>query len=245
MQICIYCEKYSLAKTIANALGAGDRIPNPNDKFSAHWEFDFNGESAVIVHGSGHLATLAKPEEYDEKLKFWSFSNYPFLPEKYKLTPNDNTKKLLKYVQNYLKNADLIINACNPDREGELIFQYVLEISGLENKPWKRAILPDLTEKTIVNAFQNLRSSDEMNPLVLAGRARSIADWAFGLNLTTCATLKFGNPQNIMNIGRVMTATLNLIFQREMAVKSHIKTPFWKIGGDFEGLKTECSEGKF
>jgi DNA topoisomerase-3 len=48
-----------------------------------------------------------------------------------------------------------------------------------------------------------------------------------------------------MNIGRVMTATLNLIFQREMAVKSHIKTPFQKIVGDFEGLKTECSEGKF
>lgn len=67
--VVIYAEKASLAKTIADSLGAGKRIENPQDKRIGHWDFTFNGEKAVIVHGQGHLVKLEAPEAYGAQYK--------------------------------------------------------------------------------------------------------------------------------------------------------------------------------
>lgn len=239
--VVIYAEKASLARTIAETLNAGKRIMNPNDKFTGHWEFDFNGESAVIVHGAGHLAGLAKPEQYDEKYKLWDLNVYPCIPQNYKII---ETNPLLKYVGNYMKKADWLINATDPDREGELIFAYVCEALKLQ-KPWKRVLLTDLTTETIKKAFANLKNGSEMLPMQYAGKARAVADWLFGMNLTVAATKMFGTTKNIMTVGRVQTATLNLIVKRENDVKNHVKTPFWKVLANFQGIETEHIDGKF
>jgi DNA topoisomerase-3 len=242
--VTIYAEKASLAKTIATALGAGNRIANPKDKFTGHWEFDFNGEAAVIVHGVGHLAGLAPPEFYDIKYKNWSLDNYPIFPKNYTVLIDTSKTEIINLVGKYLNESDWIINACDPDREGELIFAYVLETLKIK-KPWKRAILTDLTENTIIQAFSALKESEEMLPLQYAGRARAIADWLFGMNLTVATNKKYGSFSVKMPVGRVQTATLAMVANREKAVVNHIKTPFWKITADFKNFTAHHKNGNF
>ena len=53
--IVIYAEKASLAKAIAVAIHAGNRIAHPKEPTIGHYEFTFNGEKAVLCHGVGHL----------------------------------------------------------------------------------------------------------------------------------------------------------------------------------------------
>jgi DNA topoisomerase-3 len=105
------------------------------------------------------------------------------------------------------------------------------------DKPWKRAWIEDLTEEKIKKSFMNLRDSAEVLPLQQAGRARAVADWLIGINLTIAATVKYGGER--MNIGRVQTPTLALVVKRENEIKEHIKKPFWKLSGIFSFSEQE------
>jgi DNA topoisomerase-3 len=226
----IYAEKHSLAKAIAAALGAKVRSACEKDKTIGHWEFDFDGEPAVICHGAGHLGTLANAVNYGEEYKHWDLEAYPCIPDSFTVCAIDHAQTCLDYVKGFFEKADRVINACDPDREGELIFGYVYQLTGCD-KPWKRAWIEDLTEEKIKKAFMNLKDSAEVLPLQQAGRARAVADWLIGINLTIAATVKFGGER--MNVGRVQTPTLALVVNREREIKEHIKTPFWKLTGLF------------
>ncbi len=244
----IYAEKHSLAKAIAEALGAGRRIPHPKEPSIAHWEFDFGGSPAVICHGTGHLANLIPAKEYDDKFKSWKLDIYPCIPDTFQKIAKQQTLTCFKYVKAFFEKADLISNATDPDREGELIFGYVYELAKCD-KPWKRVWLEDLTDEKIKRAFQNLREGEAMLPMQMAGRARDISDWLIGCNLTVAMTAKFGGRDNLLSVGRVQTPTLALVVNREKAITGHIKTPFWKLIGVFSTpagkLEAEYCEGSF
>ena len=125
--IVIYAEKYSLGRTIAEALGAYKKTVNPKEPSIAHWSLNLNGEEAILCHGAGHLCGLAPAEDYNESYKFWSFDNYPIIPEHFITRVKDNNYSRLAYdyVKQFFDKADLIINATDADREGELIFAYL------------------------------------------------------------------------------------------------------------------------
>lgn len=246
--VVIYAEKHSLAKTIANVLKAGKRIPHPKEPTIAHWEFNLNGEQAIICHGTGHLASLVPAKVYSDDFKYWSLDKYPCIPEAFKIAPKSKTKTCFDYVKKFFDKADWLINATDPDREGELIFGYVYKATN-SNKPWKRVWLEDLTDEKIKRAFSSLKNSDDVLPLQMAGRARGIADWLIGCNLTVAMTAKFGSTNNMLSVGRVQTPTLALIVNREKEIKNHKKTPFWRLIGTFSSenitFEAEYIEGKF
>ena len=75
--IVIYAEKASLAKAIAVALKAGNRIANKKEPTIGHYEFTFNGEKAVLCHGVGHLCGLADRTAYGEQYKNWDLNVFP------------------------------------------------------------------------------------------------------------------------------------------------------------------------
>ncbi len=235
--VVIYAEKHSLAKTIAEALNAGKRHASPDNPTIAHWEFDFNGEKAILCHGAGHLAELIPAKGYDEKYAIWDLNTFPCVPDNMEIKAKSTAIELLNYISPFFHSADWIINATDPDREGELIFDFVTELIFGElpqmHKPWKRVILPDLTNETIRYAFANLKDSSEMVPLQLAGRARNAADWLVGCNLTIAMTKKFGSKDNLLSVGRVQTPTLALVVKREDEIKNHVKKPFYKVVGNF------------
>lgn len=235
--VVIYAEKSSLAKEIAHALGAGKRIALKDEPTVGYYEFTFQGEKAVLCHGVGHLAQLVPAKMYDEKYGKWDLSVFPCIPEKFRTAPKAQTAKCLKLVKSFFDKADWVINATDPDREGELIFSYVYDICKCK-APFQRVWIEDLTDLKIQHAFDNLKKPDEAlsatvsgnaHDLQLAGRARDISDWLIGTNLTVAATKKFGGYDNMLTIGRVQTPTLNLIVEREKAILSHKKTPYWKL----------------
>ena len=83
--VVIYAEKASLAKAIAVALHAGNRIAHPKEPTIGHYEFTFNGEQAVLCHGVGHLCGLADRTAYGEKYKNWDLSVFPCIPDRYQV----------------------------------------------------------------------------------------------------------------------------------------------------------------
>ncbi len=231
--VVIYAEKASLAKEIAHALNAGARETPTNDKRIGLWKLKFDNQDAVIVHGQGHLVKLAKPEIYDAKYKAWDLDVYPCVPNDFKLEVKEDTKELFSVVKEYFGKADYIINATDADREGELIFYYIYQALNC-NKKWKRAWIEDLTDEKIRYAFSHLKDGEEMHSLQLAGQARSIFDWLFGINFTVAFTSKFSNNAGVLACGRVQTPTLSLIVNREREINSFTKSKFYKVEATFE-----------
>lgn len=241
--VVIYAEKSSLAKVIANVLHAGKRIANEKERTIGHYEFEFNGEPAILCHGVGHLVQLADMKSYGEEYGKWDLSKLPLMPEKFNLTEKETTKICFEEVKKFFSQADWIINATDPDREGELIFGYIYEKTGC-TKPWKRVWIEDLTDEKVRYAFSHLKDSSEVIPLQMAGRARSIADWLVGCNLTIAVTKKL-SPDRVLSVGRVQTPTLALVVAREKAIRSHKKTPYWKVIGEFDSFEAEHEHGSF
>ena len=245
--VVIYAEKSSLAKAIAEALGAGKRIPHPTEATIGHYEFTFNGEQAVLCHGVGHLCGLADAKLYGEQYTKWDLNVYPCIPQEYNIVVKDKTRTCYNYVKDFFDKADWIINATDPDREGELIFAYIYQ-SMKCTKPWKRVWIEDLTPQKIRYAFKNLKDSSEVLSIQKAGRARGIADWLCGINLTIAATKKLSS-KDMLPIGRVQTPVLNMVVEREKKILNHKKTPYWKLLAEFTTEKgnftAEYEKGQF
>src|SRR3954453_8986447 len=174
----VIAEKPSVGRDLAAAL-PGSFTPS---KDKTHIE----GDEYVITWAVGHLVGLAPPDDYDPKLKKWRFADLPILPEKFKLVPNDEkSRKQLDAVHKLLRRSeiDLVVNACDAGREGELIFAYVFETADFK-KPVKRLWLNSMTRKAIEEALGRLREGAEMQTLEAAARSRSEADWMGGMKAT-------------------------------------------------------------
>lgn len=251
--VVIYAEKSSLAKTIAGVLGAGQRISMPGEPTVGYYQFKFKGEDAVLCHGIGHLMSLVPASVYDEKYKNWDLSVFPCIPTKFRIAPKNETIACSRLVKGFFQQADWCINAADPDREGELIFSYVYQACGCK-APYKRVWIEDLTDVKIQKAFDNLiepkQSISQHNvgtpdDLQMAGRARDIADWLIGNNLTVAATKRFGGYKELLPVGRVQTPTLALVVEREKAILNHSKSKFWRLMASFTTEKNEVFEAEY
>src|SRR4051812_7056427 len=225
----VIAEKPSVGRDLAAAL-PGSFQPS---KDKSHIE----GDDYVITWAVGHLVGLAPPDEYDPKLKKWRFADLPILPEKFKLIPNDErSRKQLQAVHKLIKRdeVDLIVNACDAGREGELIFAYLYETSGIE-KPVKRLWLNSMTRKAIEDAFTRLRDGEEMRTLEAAARSRSEADWVVGMNATRAASIRLRSAfDGAVSLGRVQTPTLALVARREEEIRAFKPEPYWLVEAAFE-----------
>lgn len=249
--VVIYAEKSSLATDLAHFLKAGKRIALKDEPTIGYYELTYKGEPAILCHGVGHIAQLVPASSYNKKYEKWDLEAYPCIPDNLRVAPMASTIKCLKLIKGFFDKADWIICATDSDREGELIFAYVCEVCKC-TKPYKRLWIEDLTDDKLRNSFANLRNPNEQispiekatsNSLRLAGKARDITDWLIGINLTVAATKKYGNSDirsKLLTTGRVQTATLNMVVQRERAILGFKKTPFWKLTAIFSSPK-----GKF
>jgi len=206
------------------------------------------GDGYVITWAVGHLVGLADPETYDEKLKKWKFDHLPIVPPKFKLVPNDDkAKKQLRVVHKLMKDpeVDLIVNACDAGREGELIFAYTYETSGVK-KPVKRLWLNSMTRKAIEAAFGDLREGEEMRLLEEAARSRSEADWLVGMNATRAATIRLRAAfDGAVSLGRVQTPTLALVVRRELEIRAFVPEPYWLVEALFAATGERLYSGRY
>src|SRR5256714_10314823 len=202
----IIAEKPSVANDLARALGGFKKEGD-----------HFENESYVISSALGHLVELALPTELDGKRGKWSFAKLPIIPEEVELRPIEKTKPRFNMLKKLMKreDVDLLINACDAGREGELIFRYLVKLSGVK-KPIRRLWLQSMTTDSIREAFNHLRSEEEMVPLSKAAVCRSESDWLVGVNGTPAMTA-FNNRTGGVQLTagwRVDTPTLAIICQR-------------------------------
>ena len=236
----VVAEKPSVGRDIAAAL--------PGAFKEAKDKSHIVGDEFVISWAIGHLVGLADPDAYDEKLKKWRFNDLPILPPKFKLVPNDDkAKKQLNVVHKLMKDdgIDLIVNACDAGREGELIFAYLYETSGVK-KPVKRLWLNSMTKKAIQEAFGHLRNGEEMRLLEEAARSRSEADWLVGMNATRAASIRLRFAfDGAVSLGRVQTPTLALVVKRELEIRAFVPEPYWLVEAKFAASRERLYSGRY
>jgi DNA topoisomerase-3 len=236
----VVAEKPSVGRDLAAALPGSFK----QDKAKTHLE----GDDFVISWAVGHLVGLAAPDEYDPKLKKWRFADLPIVPDKFKLVPVDErSKKQLQAVHRLMRDDDveLIVNACDAGREGELIFAYLYETAGVD-KPVQRLWLSSMTRKAIEEAFDRLRPGQEMARLEAAARSRSEADWVVGMNATRAASIRLRAAfDGAVSLGRVQTPTLALVARREEEIRAFKPEPYWLVEAAFEADATRAYRGRY
>src|SRR5215218_11494537 len=133
----VIAEKPSVGRDLARIL------PGPFEKKSGAGEKTerwLEGPEHIISWAVGHLVQLAEPDEYDDKFKKWRMADLPIVPPKFKLVVRDErSRRQMNVVKTLLRrdDVDLVINACDAGREGELIFAYLFEKAGAK-KPVQR-----------------------------------------------------------------------------------------------------------
>jgi len=221
----IIAEKPSVANDIAKTLGG----------FTKHDEY-FESEKYVLSSAVGHLVEIAVPEEYDIKRGKWSFAHLPMIPPHFALNPIAKTESRLKVLNKLLKrkDIDMLINACDAGREGELIFRLIVQYAKAK-QPIKRLWLQSMTPSAIRDGFSRLRDDKDLQPLADAARCRSEADWLIGINGTRAMTA-FNSKEGgfyLTTVGRVQTPTLSIVVEREEKIKKFVPRDFWEVRAEF------------
>lgn len=227
----IIAEKPSVATDLARVLGGSPSV----GKFKKEKDY-FENDKYIISSAVGHLVEQKLPLGPNGKALPWKFDCLPVIPEKFELQPIDGNKTRYNLLNRLMKRKDVseIINACDAGREGELIFRYIIQLSGID-KPYKRLWFQSMTNQAILDAFDNLRSAEEMQPLADAAVCRSESDWLVGINSTRAMTAfnsKYGGF-NKTPVGRVQTPTLALLTERELQIADFKSRPYFEIHGDF------------
>lgn len=220
----IIAEKPSVALDISRALGG----------FTREGDY-FESEQYVLASSIGHLLSLVAPN--DPVRGKWSFAHLPVIPPRFELGPTDKrSAERLKLLVKLLKRKDVgaIINACDAGREGELIFRYIVQYSGVK-KPIQRLWLRSMTQAAIREAFANLRNDETMKPLEAAARSRAEADWLVGINGTRAMTAFNSKDGGFFKtpVGRVQTPTLAIVNEREERIRKFVPRDYWEVHATF------------
>jgi DNA topoisomerase-3 len=233
-KILIIAEKPSVAtdlsKALANILGKFEKKGKSRD---AQY---FENDKALITSAVGHLIELKMPTGPNGKNLPWNFKVLPAIPTEFALQPIEQTEGRLKHVLALAnkKEVTVIVNACDAGREGELIFQYIMDY-GQITKPVKRLWMQSMTTGAIQLAWEKLRAGEEMSNLADAAKCRSESDWLVGLNSTralTCFRSRHGGF-NITAAGRVQTPTLAILAEREKEIQAFQTTPYAEVHATF------------
>lgn len=245
--ITIYAEKPDVGTKIAAALdcitlSSGKKvdfkdIKNNSKAITAqrskdgYFKINWKGHDCYVTWGYGHLCELKQARDYNLDYKNWSKMPLPFIPPKYELKLKSSAKKQFNIVKRLFEKSKLIINATDPDREGEVIFDYVYRQVGA-SVPFMRAHFTSQTKEGIIDAFNHLKNAKDIVNVTLAGRGRNIADWVIGSNLTAAMTLKYKSKE-VLSLGRVQTPTLNMIVKRQKEIDNFKSEPFYTISATF------------
>ncbi len=197
------------------------------------------GKNHCITWCVGHLITLAPLDAYPGYEGGWRLSNLPLLPEKFRLMEIESTKKQLAVVRQMMEQADVLVNGADAGREGNLIFDLVLDFTpSFKQKTIKRLWVNSYVAKDLDKAWKNLEDATQRVNLSYAARLRQRADWMVGLNATRAYTLTAGRGKMI-SVGRVQTPTLNLVVERDTIVEQFKELYYYSVVGTWKGFQAQ------
>lgn len=218
-------EKPSLGRAIA------DVLPRPHKKQQGCIELA-NGD--VVSWCIGHLLEQAEPDAYNDAFKSWKLEHLPIVPQEWQLKAKSQTRSQLTVLRKLVKQADQIVHAGDPDREGQLLVDEVLshlKISAHKRKNTQRCLISDLNPPAVKRALANLRSNQEFVPLSVSALSRSRADWLYGMNMTRAYTLQGQKAgyKGVLSVGRVQTPLLGLVVKRDEEIENFVSRDFYQV----------------
>jgi DNA topoisomerase-3 len=223
--ILYIAEKPSMGRAIAAA------FPQPQSKENGCIRLA-NGD--VISWCIGHLLEQAQPEDYHPDYKRWQAEHLPIVPEQWQLKVRKSAAQQLTILQKLIKQADLLVHAGDPDREGQLLVDEVIawcNVAAAKRDKVQRLLINDLNSAAIRQALQNLQSNKNFVPLSTSALARSRADWLYGLNMTRAYTLRGQQAgyQGVLSVGRVQTPLLGLVVRRDQDIANFNSQTYYQV----------------
>ncbi|GAL07511.1 DNA topoisomerase III [Photobacterium aphoticum] len=218
-------EKPSLGRAIAAVL------PRPHKNNNGYIEV---GNGDIVTWCIGHLLEQVEPDAYDEKYKKWNLADLPIVPEQWQLSPRKSAKQQLAVVKKLCKQATDVVHAGDPDREGQLLVDEVIDYVKLaqsKKASMQRLLISDLNPAAVKRALGQLRSNRDFIPLSVSALARSRADWLYGMNMTRAYTLlgQKGGYRGVLSVGRVQTPVLGLVTRRDDEIANFVPKPFYEL----------------
>lgn len=221
----IIAEKPSLARNIVDAI----------DKNMKRSNGYYSNDEYAVTFAFGHLFKLYDVEmyksDYDKDKKYtWSLDKLPFYPPEFKfgLTRDEGIINQFKIIRNLINRDDceMVINAGDSDREGEIIVRIILQYALKKDMPIKRLWMPDQTPKTIKQELSEMKDDSNYDSLANEGYARTYIDWLYGINLTRLATIK---SNTLLRVGRVIAPIVEAIYNREMAIINFVPRKYFVL----------------
>ncbi|MEB7890063.1 DNA topoisomerase III [Hafnia alvei] len=218
-------EKPSLARAIA------DVLPKPHRRGDGYISC---GSGDTVTWCIGHLLEQAEPDAYDTRYARWNLADLPIVPEKWQLKPKPSVAKQLNVIKRLLVDAQQVIHAGDPDREGQLLVDEVLdylELAPEKRQAVQRCLINDLNPQAVERAVSRLRDNREFIPLCVSALARSRADWLYGINMTRAYTILGRNAgyNGVLSVGRVQTPVLGLVVRRDEEIENFVSKDFYEV----------------
>ncbi|WP_299013583.1 DNA topoisomerase III [uncultured Photobacterium sp.] len=223
---CLYiAEKPSLGRAIAAVM------PRPHKNHNGYIEV---GNGDIVTWCIGHLLEQIEPDAYDDKYKKWNMADLPIIPQQWQLAPRKSARQQLSVVRKLAKQATEVVHAGDPDREGQLLVDEVIDhikLAKSKKASMQRLLISDLNPAAVKRALAKMRSNREFIPLSVSALARSRADWLYGMNMTRAYTLlgQKGGYRGVLSVGRVQTPVLGLVTRRDDEIANFVPKPFYEL----------------
>lgn len=224
MSKLVICEKPSVAKSIASALGVTSRA----DGY-------FEGGGWLISWCIGHLVGLADAAAYDDRYKKWRYEDLPILPDPFRYVVSEEKADQFHILRSLMERPDVteLVNACDAGREGELIFRLVYEAAGC-SKPFSRLWISSMEDAAIREGFADLRPGADYDCLYQSALCRQKADWLIGINASRLFSVLY---HRTLNVGRVQTPTLAMLADRYSKIVLFRKEKYHHVRLALEGTE--------
>ncbi|MEG1741489.1 MAG: DNA topoisomerase, partial [Acetivibrio sp.] len=203
-------------------------------------------EESIVTWCVGHLVTMSYPESYNPAYKRWALETLPFVPDKFLYEVIPSVSKQFHIVKRLLNREDVdkIYVCTDSGREGEYIYRLVDEMAKVPSTKEKRRVWIDSqTEEEILRGIREAKELAEYDNLSSAAYLRAKEDYLMGINFSRVLSLKYGQTVNnylknkkwsSISVGRVMTCVLGMVVRREQEIRDFVKTPFFRVIGNFE-----------
>jgi DNA topoisomerase-3 len=215
----IITEKPDVARQFSGALRAELKSP---------YTYINTGKNILITHCRGHLLEMARAEQYDIRMRKWNYQSLPVVPSefRYNIRKEKGVKDILKTVSTLIKeairNKDEIMIATDAGREGEVIARLVLGYAKAEayDKLSRFWVSESTAEpKVVFEGIEKRKPLKAYDRLAELGITWKKCDWIFGINMTVLFSLM---GRETMNTGRVQTAVLREIYERQKKVEGFV-----------------------
>ncbi len=187
------------------------------------------GKDYKVVASVGHIRDLATSGKFGLGVDVENEFTPNYIPIKGK-------KKLITSLIKDVKNSDKIYLATDPDREGEAISWHLKEALDIADKDYERIVFNEITKNVVLESFDNARKIDM--DLVKSQETRRILDRIIGFRLSKLMQSKTGGK----SAGRVQSAVLKLIVDREREIEAFKEEEYWTIDADFKDYKADLDK---